>query len=81
MYSVDKTSIEPGYGSDHSLISLSLFKQKDVNQGPSFWKFNTSLLRDKDYTGKASKDIEQLKIKYGSIKDKGLKWDLVKMEL
>jgi exonuclease III len=50
IYNVDKCSIEPGYGSDHSLISLSLFKQKDMDQGPSFWKFNTSLLREKVYT-------------------------------
>ena len=81
MYNMDKTLIEPGYGSDHSLISLSLFKQTDVNQGPSFWKFNTSLLREKSYTDKVTLEIERLKVKYEYLADKGMKWDLIKMEL
>jgi exonuclease III len=81
IYSVDTVSIQPGYGSDHSLITLSLFKQKHVDQGPSFWKFNTSLLRVKVYTDKVTKDIQDLKIKYNDVKDDGLKWDLIKMDL
>jgi exonuclease III len=43
-YCVNTSTIEPGYGSDHCLITLSLFKQKKLEQGPSFWKFNTTLL-------------------------------------
>ena len=43
MYNVVNTSIQPGYGSDHSLITISMFKQESIKQGPSFWKFNTSL--------------------------------------
>jgi hypothetical protein len=70
MYDVDKCNIDPGYGSDHSLISLSLFKQKQINQGPSFWKLNTSLLRIKEYTDSVTKEITKLKIKYGDISDK-----------
>jgi exonuclease III len=80
-YCVDTTTIEPGYGSDHSLITLTLFKQKSVEQGPSFWKFNTSLLREKEYTTKVTQEISHLKQKYDSINDKGLKWDVIKMEL
>jgi exonuclease III len=48
MYKVDNTSIVPGYGSDHSMITLSLYKETKADQGPSFWKFNTSLLREKN---------------------------------
>jgi hypothetical protein len=81
MYSVDKTSIEPGYGSDHSLITLSFYKQENIKQGPSFWKFNTSMLRDKVYTDKTQKSIRELKVKYQGINDKGLKWDVIKMDL
>jgi hypothetical protein len=81
MYQVDETTILPGYGSDHSLITLSLFKQKRSEQGPSFWKFNVSLLREKVYTDKVTTEIARLKVKYDDIKDKGLKWDLIKMEL
>jgi hypothetical protein len=81
MYSVDKTSIQPGYGSDHCLITLSLFKQDTIKQGPSFWKLNTSLLRDKQFTDKILEEIVELKVKYGDLTDKGLKWDVIKMDL
>ena len=81
MYCINNTTIQPGYGSDHSLITLSLFKQKKVDQGPSFWKFNTSLLREKEYTSKVTQEISRLKLKYESLDDKGLKWDVIKMEL
>jgi exonuclease III len=81
LYNVDKTTIVPGYASDHSMITLSLFKQHKSDQGPSFWKFNVSLLREKEYTDKVADDIVKLKTKYDDIKDKGLKWDLIKMEL
>jgi hypothetical protein len=73
--------IQPGFGSDHCLISLSLFKQPNPDQGPSFWKFNTSLLRIKVYTDSVTKEIACLKEKYGDMEDKGLKWDIIKMEL
>ena len=81
MYSVDSVTIEPGYGSDHSLISLSLYKSEQSKQGPSFWKFNTSLLRDRTYIDKTATSIRELKTKYNYVNDKGLKWDLIKMDL
>jgi exonuclease III len=81
IYCVNTSTIEPGYGSDHSLITLSLFKQKKVAQGPSFWKFNTSLLRENEYTVKVTQEIARLKVKYDNVNDKGLKWDVIKMEL
>jgi exonuclease III len=80
-YCVNNTTIQPGYGSDHSIITLSLFKQQKVEQGPSFWKFNTSLLREQEYTLKVEQEIARLKLKYEYINDKGLKWDVIKMEL
>ena len=54
MYGVNKVSIEPGFQSDHSVITLDLFQLEKVNQGPSFWKLNVSLLKDKKYTDKSS---------------------------
>jgi hypothetical protein len=39
------------------------------------------LLKDKVYTDKTSQSITELKQKYGEIRDKGLKWDVIKMEL
>jgi hypothetical protein len=39
------------------------------------------LLRDKVYINKTKESINELKVKYGDIRDKGLKWDVIKMEL
>ncbi|KAL9989297.1 hypothetical protein ACROYT_G003831 [Oculina patagonica] len=67
---------------DHSAISLHL--QAEINKqkrGPGFWKFNTSLLKDEDYVNDLRKNMNVYKTKYESIDDKGLKWDLIKMEI
>ena len=67
---------------DHSAISLYLqAKVKQQNRGPGFWKFNNSLLRDEAYVNELRKNVKLYKAKYESIGDKGLKWDLIKMEI
>ena len=66
---------------DHSAISLNLqAKVKQQNRG-RFWKFNNSLLRDEAYVNELRKNVTLYKAKYESIDDKGLKWDLIKMEI
>ena len=45
---VKKVNISPGYCSDHALVSLEL-KANDIKRGKRLWKFNNSLLRDKEY--------------------------------
>lgn len=45
----EDADIIPGYRTDHSLITLKLKFGKDVKQN-TFWKFNTSLLKDKKNT-------------------------------
>ena len=46
-YVID-TSINPGYRADHSSILLKL-KFINNERGPGYWKFNNSLLKNKDY--------------------------------
>ena len=45
---VGETKIETGYRSDHSMITLKL-KGTSKIKGHTFWKFNNSLLKDKEY--------------------------------
>ena len=53
--------IIPNIFSDHSALSLSIIsEEKEVNRGPGFWKFNNSLLTDKDYTELISQKILNL---------------------
>ena len=56
-------------------------KIKQQNRGPGFWKFNNSLLRGEAYVNELRKNLNLYKVKYESIGDKGLKWDLIKMEI
>ena len=57
--------IQPGYRTDHSLISLSLGQIKD---GKRFllWKFNASLLKDKNYLEEINKVIVTVKDEYAA---------------
>ena len=67
---------------DHSAISLHL--QARINKqrrGPGFWKFNCFLLEDDNYVNALRKNIDLFKAKYENVEDKGLKWDLIKMEI
>ena len=70
----------PGF--DHCAVELfKLFIQSDsLNEkaGPGFWKFNSSLLEDESYITELK---ENIKNKYQCVEDKGLKWDLMKMEV
>ena len=49
--------------------------------GPSFWHFNASLLKDNKYVDEINHYLDQALEKYNDIEDKGLKWDLIKMEI
>ena len=55
---VNKTEILPGYRSDHSLVKLSL-NLNHCRVGPSYWKFNNSLLRDDSYVEQIQDVIKQ----------------------
>ena len=52
----DDADILPGYRSDHSLITLKLKFGKDTGHN-TFWKFNTSLLRDTNYVSEINEEI------------------------
>ena len=61
--SVNKSSIEGSYRSDHSMIILELsFIQ--FKKGKPLWKHNNSLLYDKDYLKLINDKIEDIKKQY-----------------
>jgi len=69
-------------GKVYSALSLSIiFEEKEVKRGPGFWKFNNSLLTDKDYTELISQNIPEFVSKYREVTDKGLLWEMIKMEI
>jgi exonuclease III len=52
-----------GYRSDHSAISVKLEFQKEAKNN-NFWKFNSALLRDKQYVDEVHKVIAEVKEQY-----------------
>ena len=75
---ISETTISP----DHSMISLSLLSaQSAQKRGPSFWKFNNSLLQDENFIESLEQKLPEFKNKYADLNDKGLLWEMVKMEI
>ena len=60
---IDKCKIKPGYRSDHSNIELLVTFYK-FERGRGLWKFNCSLLKDKEYLILINNLIDQEKLKY-----------------
>ena len=72
-----QTSIAP----DHNMILLSLSWPNENPRGPGVWKFNNSLLEDKEYTTKILELYPQLQQKYHYVNDQQLFWELIKIEI
>ena len=56
-------TVEPGYRTDHSIISLSL-KNPDQERGSYLWKFNESLLNDDIYVQRIKDNITEVVTQY-----------------
>ena len=65
MWHFDDTDILPGYRSDHSIVMLKLKFGKDIKNNP-FWKFNCSLLRDKEYLDQVNTEIQNVTGEYAA---------------
>lgn len=57
---------ENSYRSDHSPVVL-IFKTNEFKRGKGFWKFNNSLLTDKDYVKLIKDKICEVKLQYACL--------------
>ena len=82
-YNISKADIIPGIKSDHSAILLSIKPTKSLDEsGPSFWKFNNSLLKNKEFTNGLKSFIENdLKKECDEIKCSQVKWEYTKYKI
>ena len=78
---IEGTDIIPAIRSDHSAITLSFNGIEEHQPGPSFWKFNASLLEDETY-------VSLIKDKYNSwieegkdFEDPRVLWDFIKYKI
>jgi exonuclease III len=81
IYDLENVDILPGFRSDHSLIEINFKGHKDSNRGPSYWRFNSSLLRDTEYVTYMNNRIDEIIEKHKDTANAGLKWDVIKMEI
>ena len=78
---LETATILPGIQSDHSLLSLSLSSSQVQGRGRGFWKFNSSLLYDSQYVSQAKDVIKEATEKYSSMENKGMLWELIKLDV
>ena len=76
-----KSDIKVGCKSDHSVVTLELQIIETQKRGRGFWKFNASLLKNRDYVDKIKECIETNIEKYKTYDNKGLVWDTVKCDI
>lgn len=81
LFNVESTDIEPSIKTDHSLIKLTLFIPDAPIRGKGFWKFNSTLLTDKQYVNIIEEFCDSYEDTYNTIENKSLAWDLFKCKI
>jgi hypothetical protein len=64
-----------------TIVSIPIATDVQTTVGKGLWKFNNSLLADKEYTGQIKNKNGEWEDKYTYLKDKGLKWEIIKSEI
>jgi len=57
------------------------FSTEYEKRGPGFFKFNDSLLDDKNFTEELKENIEMCMEKYRDVTNKILYWEMIKIEI
>ena len=64
---VRDTDITPGYRIDHSMLTIELSFGEDCNKKKTYWKFNSSLLKDNEFVQEVNDTIEKLIQQYAAL--------------
>jgi hypothetical protein len=81
LYNVKECQVQTAMYSDHNPVQLTLRGDKETMRGRGFWKLNASLLKDKEYLDTINAVIEREIVKNQKLENKGLLWDIIKMEI
>ena len=79
--SVSSISISPSVQSDHSTIVLKISTVKEHIKGASDWKFNNSLLNDKDFVSQMKIKIPKFYQEATELSNPNARWDYVKYRI
>ena len=82
-YNIHKVDIIPGIKSDHSSTIIQIKPTNGTGKsGPSFWKFNNSLLKNQEFTERLKVYIENdVATECKEIKCKQAKWEYTKFKI
>ncbi|CAH3163460.1 unnamed protein product, partial [Pocillopora meandrina] len=69
---IEKSDIIPSINSDHSAIFLHLNSLDKPEYGPSFWKFNASLIDDDDFVTLINESVPMWLKEFEEVTDKRL---------
>ena len=78
---MDSVGIVSSIKSDHSAITLSLNGVEDSSRGPSFWKFNASLINDQVYCDLLHTNFKEWLEEFNEVVDRRVLWDLLKYKI
>ena len=76
---VENCQITSGILSDHHFVELSILLNDQI-KGRGYWKFNVSLLRDKEYVNQINELIDRSLYTH-RYKDPCICWEILKMEV
>ena len=79
--SVSSISISPSVQSDHSTIVLKISPVKEHIKGASYWKFNNSLLNDKDFVSQMKIKIPEFYQEATELSNPNVRWDYVRYQI
>ena len=79
-YLINKAVIKPGYHSDHSIITIELELVDTQRRGRGYWKFNNSLLNDKQYVTLIKDTISSV-LANTNYENKNLLWEYLKCQM
>ena len=79
--SVKKIGIYPSIAPDHQASYILLSWRCETPRGPGLWKFNNTLLQDEQYVAKVRETYAKTLNYFGSLSDKQLLWEMIKMEI
>ena len=78
---VKRAEIRCSVAPDHKSIFLGIELKSDLKRGLGTWKFNNTLLDDKNYVDLIRFLYPQILEKYKDVENKQLLWELIKMEI
>ena len=76
-HKVETISIIPSVQSDHSVLKMKLSSLQERKQGPSYWKFNNSLLYDNTFVTKMKEKIPEFCNESAELNDIMLRWEFL----